>query len=70
MNSPPPKQKVTYNMPGHAHFLTYSCYRRLPLLSVDRSRTWVVEVLQRVRQKMDVTAQAVYSNLGAGRPAR
>jgi putative transposase len=53
MDSSPRKQKVTYNMPGHAHFLTYSCYRRLPLLSGDRSRAWVVEVLQRVRHKLD-----------------
>jgi len=53
MDSLPRKQKVTYNLPGHAHFLTYSCYQRLPLLSRDRSRGWVVEVLQRVRQKMN-----------------
>ncbi len=53
MESPPRKRKVTYNEPGHAHFLTYSCYQLLPLLSQDRSREWVVEVLQRVRQKLD-----------------
>jgi len=23
---------------GHAHFLTFSCYRRMPLLCKDRSR--------------------------------
>src|SRR3712207_8010376 len=26
------KLKETYNLPGHAHFLTFSCQHRLPLL--------------------------------------
>jgi len=47
------KQKVTYNVPGHAHFLTYSCFQGLPLLSKDRSRQWVVDVLQQAREKFD-----------------
>jgi putative transposase len=53
MNSPHRKRKVTFNIPGHAHFLTYSCFQRLPLLSRDRSRGWVVEVVQEARQKFD-----------------
>jgi len=36
---------------GHAHFLTFSCYRRLPLLSKDRSRGWLIEALQAARNK-------------------
>lgn len=44
-------RKVTYNIAGHAHFLTYSCFQRLPLLSKDRTRGWVVEVLHDVRAK-------------------
>ncbi len=35
----------TYNDEGHAHFLTFSCWKRLPLLSKDRSREWFVEAL-------------------------
>jgi putative transposase len=53
MSPPPRKHKVTYNEPGHAHFLTYSCYRRLPLLSRDRSRAWVVEAIEDARRKYD-----------------
>ena len=49
----PRKRKVTYDLPGHAHFLTYSCYRRLALLAKDRSRGWVIEALQEAREKMD-----------------
>jgi len=30
-----------YDEPGDAHFLTFSCYRRMPLLSKDRSRMWL-----------------------------
>ena len=53
MNPPHRKRKVTYNIPGHAHFLTYSCYRRYPLLSKDRSRGWVVEAIQKARDQFD-----------------
>jgi putative transposase len=47
------KRKVTYNEPGHSHFLTYSCYHRLPLLSRDRTRRWVVEALTAARRQFD-----------------
>jgi putative transposase len=40
-----------FDEPSHAHFLTFSCYRRLPLLSKDRSRYWLIEALQAARQK-------------------
>jgi putative transposase len=39
-----------YNEPGHAHELTFSCYRRLPLLSKDRTRQWFVDALDRARK--------------------
>lgn len=34
-----------YNIPGHAHFLTFSCYQRLPLLNRDRTRNWLIETI-------------------------
>ncbi len=34
-----------YDIPGDAHFLTFSCYKRLPLLARDRSRQWLLEAL-------------------------
>ena len=34
-----------FDEPGHAHFLTFSCYGRLPLLSKDRSRVWLIEAI-------------------------
>ena len=40
-----------YDEPGHAHFLTFSCYRRMPLLSKDRSRFWFIDALEKARGK-------------------
>jgi putative transposase len=37
------KRIVHFNNPGHAHFLTFSCYQRLPLLADDRWRAWLAE---------------------------
>src|SRR5438270_10796043 len=40
-----------YDEPGHAHELTFSCYRRLPLLSRDRTRRWLVEAIEQARRR-------------------
>ncbi len=37
--------------PGCAHELTFSCYRRLPLLSRDRTRRWLIDALATARQR-------------------
>jgi putative transposase len=44
--------------PGHAHFFTFSCAHRLPLLRSDRTRSWLVDSLNRVRQKQRVALWA------------
>lgn len=54
MAPPPKKSRHAWNDPGHAHFLTYSCFRRLPLLTKDRSRRWVLDALEAARRKYDV----------------
>jgi putative transposase len=36
---------------GHLHFITFSCYRRLPLLGTARARNIFVEVLDQVRYR-------------------
>jgi putative transposase len=38
---------------GHLHFITFSCYRRLPLLKSPRARDVFVQELARVRDDMD-----------------
>jgi putative transposase len=40
-----------FDLPGDAHFLTFSCVQRLPLLSKDRTRKWFVESLELARAK-------------------
>ena len=58
MKSRPRKTRQSWNEPWHAHYLTYSCHRRLPLLSRDRVRQWVVDALQRTREELDVALWA------------
>ena len=38
---------------GHLHFVTFSCYRRLPLLGSARARNAFVQVLGEVRREYD-----------------
>jgi putative transposase len=45
------KQVRSYNIPGHAHELTFSCFHRLALLSRDRTREWFVEAMEKARQR-------------------
>lgn len=49
----PPKRKKrkTYDVPGDVHFLTFSCYRRLPLLDRDRSRKWFLDAINLAQEK-------------------
>ncbi len=49
------------DVPGDAHSLTFSCYRRQAFLSRDRSRRWFVEALSAARQehKFDLWAYVV-----------
>jgi putative transposase len=38
-------QKRTFDREGHAHFVTFSCYRRRRLLDVDKTKRVVLGVL-------------------------
>ncbi len=55
------KQCRRFDDPGHAHELTFSCYRRLPLLSRDRTRGWLVEAIDeaRLRERFDLQAYVI-----------
>jgi putative transposase len=46
-----PKNLKRYYGLGHLHFITFSCYRRLPLLGTSRSRNAFVCALDQVRSK-------------------
>lgn len=46
-----PRKLKRYYGQGHFHFITCSCYRRLPLLGRARARTVFVRILGEVRAK-------------------
>jgi putative transposase len=50
---PVPKYKSCrrWNEVGDAHELTFTCYRRLPLLAKDRTRDWMIAAIRRAREK-------------------
>ena len=45
------KRCKRFNLPGHAHYLTFSCFQRRPFLSRDRSRRWLVDAIELARTK-------------------
>src|SRR6476619_6870184 len=55
------KRVKHFDLPGHAHFLTFSCFRRITLLSKDLTRNWFVEALEtaRVKHQFDLWAWVI-----------
>src|SRR6266850_1310847 len=45
------KLRRAFDLPGHAHELTFSCHLMLPLLDRDRTRQWFVEALAAARAR-------------------
>src|SRR5687767_2147446 len=45
------KRCKRFNDPGHAHYLTFSCFQRRPFLSRDRTRQWLVDAIALSREK-------------------
>jgi putative transposase len=43
------KKVRSYNIPGDAHELTFSCFRLMPLLNRDRTRRWFVDAMEAAR---------------------
>ena len=50
-----------YDIVGDPHMLTFSCFKRLPLLSKDRSRKWMLDAIQlgRERELYDLWAYVI-----------
>ncbi len=48
---PMPKKLKRYYGRGDLHFLTFSCYRRMPLLGTVRARNVFVHALGRIRER-------------------
>jgi putative transposase len=45
------KHLIRHHGRGHLHFITFSCYRRLPLLGSIRARNLFVQILSEVRYR-------------------
>ena len=48
-HSPMPSRLKRYQANGDEHFVTFSCYRRLPYLDTDAARTVFLERLESLR---------------------
>src|SRR4051794_34137238 len=50
-----------YDIPGHAHYLTFSCFRRRPFLNRDRTRGWLIDAIRlaRERHRLDLWAWVI-----------
>ena len=52
------KRNKKYNTTGHVHFLTFSCHRRMKLLSNDPWRMWLAESIRSQCDKHDIALWA------------
>ncbi len=50
---PATRHRKNWNVPGHAHELTFSCYRRYPMLARDRTCRWLVDAIAQARKDYD-----------------
>ena len=53
------KRVKHFDLHGDAHFLTFSCYRRMQLLSKDRTRLWLVEALHNAQAGPNVLSRII-----------
>ena len=46
------KRCKRYDVPGDAHYLTFSCFHRQPFLDLDTPRHWLMDSLNKARTKI------------------
>lgn len=46
------RHRKNYNVPGHAHELTFSCYLRYKFLSRDRTCQWLADEIETARRNL------------------
>jgi putative transposase len=44
------RRRRRYDIPGHAHYLTFSCWRGQPFLQQDRARAWLLKSVEAARR--------------------
>ena len=46
------RRRRSFDEPGHAHQLTFSCYHRFRFLEAERTCTWLAEAIERARPRL------------------
>jgi len=46
-------RRRAYNVPGEAHELTFTCYRRFAFLGAERCCEWLADSIEKARQQFD-----------------
>src|SRR5437868_11854332 len=46
------RRRQSYNIPGHAHELTFSCFHRHPFLKAERCCQWLADAIQDARHRL------------------
>jgi putative transposase len=52
------RHRRSYNDPGHAHELTFSCYQKFGFLKAERTCLWLAESIEAMRIEQDVALWA------------
>lgn len=52
------QRPIRYNIPGHAHELTFSCIRGFPLLKQDEPCRWLADAIERARRSLHFSVWA------------
>jgi putative transposase len=47
------RRRPTFNEPGHAHELTFSCFRRYQFLRAERTCEWLAKAIEEARKELD-----------------
>ncbi len=62
------RHRRSYNDPGHAHELTFTCYRRYRFLASDRTCGWLADAIAKARAELDFRALGLRVYAGARPP--
>ncbi len=52
------RHRKNYNIPGHAHELTWTCYHGFQFLSKDRTCDWLADAINNAREELNFSVWA------------
>ena len=60
------RRRSAFHDPGHAHELTFSCYRGYPFLQAERTCQWLAEAIEAARRQHSLAAAKAENDRGLG----